>query len=47
MGWSRKGTIAAGMDAVLVLFDEKIHVSLTMTEGRVIYQEDETKENRA
>ena len=47
MGWSRKGTIAAGMDADLVLFDEKIHVSLTMTEGRVIYQEDETKENRA
>lgn len=39
MGWSRKGGISAGMDADLVLFDEAIHVSLTMAAGRVIYQE--------
>ena len=41
MGWNRKGTVAAGMDAYLVLFDETIHVSLTMVEGRVVYEENE------
>lgn len=41
MGWNRKGTVAAGMDADLVLFDETIHVSLTMVEGRVVYEENE------
>ena len=44
MGWGRKGAIASGMDADLVLFDDAIHVSLTMVEGRVVYQKEETKE---
>ncbi|HIW74032.1 MAG TPA: N-acetylglucosamine-6-phosphate deacetylase [Firmicutes bacterium] len=47
MGWRRKGAVAAGMDADLVLFDEAIHVSLTMAEGRIVYQEEEGKESRA
>lgn len=37
----RKGTIAVGMDGDLVLFDEHIHVGLTMVEGRVVFAEDE------
>ena len=46
-GGRRKGAVAAGMDADLVLFDEAIHVSLTMAEGRIVYQEEEGKESRA
>ena len=44
MGWGPKGANASGKDADLVRFDDAIHVSLTMVEGRVVYQKEETKE---
>lgn len=33
----RKGTIAQGMDADFVLFDENINVKMTVVDGRVVY----------
>lgn len=33
----RKGSIAPGKDADIVLFDDGINVSLTMIGGRVVY----------
>jgi len=35
----KKGSIDIGKDADIVLFDNDIHVSLTMVRGRVIYQQ--------
>lgn len=35
----KKGSIAAGKDADIVLFDEGIHVSMTMIKGRIIYRQ--------
>jgi len=34
----RKGTLAAGMDADIILFDDQIEVGLTMIGGRVVYE---------
>ncbi len=34
----RKGRIAAGYDADLVLLDSNLHVSMTISEGRIVYQ---------
>lgn len=39
----KKGRIAPGMDADLVLFDEDIHVTMTMVRGRIVYQETDSK----
>lgn len=35
---SRKGSIAIGKDADIILFDESIHVELTIINGRIVYQ---------
>ena len=35
----KKGSIAAGKDADIVLFDEDIHVAMTMIKGRIIYRQ--------
>jgi N-acetylglucosamine-6-phosphate deacetylase len=37
-GFRKKGRIAAGFDADLVLFNEQIEIQLTMIGGRIIYQ---------
>jgi N-acetylglucosamine-6-phosphate deacetylase len=34
----RKGALAAGMDADIILFDDQIEVGLTMIGGRVVYE---------
>lgn len=34
----RKGIIAKGKDADIVIFDENINVSMTMVEGRIVYE---------
>ena len=34
----RKGSIAPGKDADIVLFDEGIDISLTMIGGKVVYR---------
>jgi len=34
----RKGALAAGMDADVILFDDQIEVGLTMVGGRVVYE---------
>ncbi|MFN8348138.1 MAG: N-acetylglucosamine-6-phosphate deacetylase [Spirosomataceae bacterium] len=34
----RKGSLAQGKDADIVIFDENINVSRTMVEGRIVYQ---------
>lgn len=39
----RKGQIAPGMDADIIIFDENIDIQLTMTDGRVVYEK--AKEN--
>lgn len=36
----KKGSIAAGKDADIVLFDEGIHVAMTMIKGRIIYRQE-------
>ena len=38
----RKGMLAPGMDADLVVFDENLEIFLTMVEGRVVYSRGET-----
>ncbi len=38
----RKGSLAKGKDADIVLFDQDITVSMTMVQGNVIYQKDTT-----
>lgn len=35
----KKGTIAVNKDADIILFDDNIHISLTMVKGKIIYQE--------
>ena len=35
----QKGALAAGKDADIILFDDSIHVSLTMVGGRVVFRE--------
>ena len=40
----QKGSLAVGMDADLVLFDEDIRVQLTMVEGTVVYEKEGTEE---
>lgn len=35
----RKGQIAPGMDADMIIFDEDLNISLTMIEGRIVYQQ--------
>lgn len=35
---NRKGLIAKGKDADIVIFDENINVSMTMVEGRIVYE---------
>lgn len=40
-GLEPEGHCGGRQDADLVLFDETIHVSLTMVEGRVVYEENE------
>ncbi|NMA82515.1 MAG: N-acetylglucosamine-6-phosphate deacetylase [Epulopiscium sp.] len=37
----KKGTIAVGKDADLVLFDDDIHIKLTMVEGNIVHNVDE------
>ena len=40
MGIDReKGSLAEGKDADIVIFDEDIHVTMTIVEGRIVYQE--------
>ena len=34
----RKGALAAGMDADIIIFDEEVNVALTMIGGRVVYE---------
>jgi N-acetylglucosamine-6-phosphate deacetylase len=34
----RKGTLAAGMDADIVIFDENIDIKLAMVEGKTVYK---------
>ena len=36
---SNKGTLEKNKDADIILFDDDIHVSLTMSNGKIIYQE--------
>lgn len=36
----RKGRLAVGMDADVVLFDDAIQVQLTMVEGAVVYEKE-------
>ena len=36
-----RGSLAAGRAADLVLFDDEVHVSLTMVDGRVVWKKDE------
>ncbi len=36
---SNKGTLEKNKDADIILFDDNIHVSLTMSNGKIIYQE--------
>jgi N-acetylglucosamine-6-phosphate deacetylase len=39
MGWSgRKGVLASGADADVILLDQELNVQLTMVAGRVIYR---------
>ena len=35
---NRKGSLAKGKDADIVIFDENINVSMTMVEGRIVYE---------
>lgn len=39
---NRKGSIAAGMDADLVIFNENIDILLTVVEGKIVYQYEKT-----
>jgi len=34
----RKGTLAPGCDADIVVLDEKLRVTLTVARGRIVYQ---------
>jgi N-acetylglucosamine-6-phosphate deacetylase len=36
-----KGSLAPGMDADIVIFDEDVRVSMTMVGGRVVYQKED------
>jgi N-acetylglucosamine-6-phosphate deacetylase len=36
-----KGSIEAGMDADIVIFDDDINVEMTMVRGHVVYERDE------
>jgi N-acetylglucosamine-6-phosphate deacetylase len=36
-----KGSLASGMDADIVIFDEDVRVSMTMVGGRVVYQKED------
>jgi N-acetylglucosamine-6-phosphate deacetylase len=39
IGWeASKGSLAAGMDADIILFDDQIEVGMTMIGGRVVYE---------
>ncbi len=39
MGWKNKGVLASGRDADFAIFDEDIHVSMTISRGKVIFDE--------
>ena len=34
----KKGTLTAGKDADIVIFDENINIAMTMINGRIVYQ---------
>jgi N-acetylglucosamine-6-phosphate deacetylase len=39
IGWgASKGSLAVGMDADIILFDDQIEVGMTMIGGRVVYE---------
>ena len=34
----RKGSLVTGKDADILIFDENVHIQMTMVKGRVIYE---------
>jgi len=38
MGASQKGSLAAGKDADIVIFDQDIRIQMTIVEGKIIYK---------
>jgi N-acetylglucosamine-6-phosphate deacetylase len=36
----KKGSLAAGKDADILIFNEEINIKMTMVKGRVVYERD-------